>query len=431
MKKKLLKTFAVLLLSSGFLFASGNKPSFFNSEKKNISLDNGSVSAENDNQSVFIADDGKSYTIKKTDLNKNSGDSSDESQSAFYGLNSALLALNGSYIGLEGVFINTYGDGSSAISSSGNGSSVNADEIVIRTNKKSSRGLDASLGGKITAWNVDIQTRGNRSAAFSTDGGGTISVEGGRAVTAGTDSPLVYSTGDVSLKKIKGKASVGQIACIDGKKRVFIEDSTLEGGSKEKTDFVNSAIMLYQSADGDSENGKAVFSAKSSSLKNNSNGPFFYITNTDASINLNACKLSGNIDELLLVSGNDSPHGFGKAGANGGNVIISVENQILTGEINVDSISSATVNLMAGAKYSGSLNTKKVGHVNLSLADSAKVTLTANCYVDAFSDENPEFSNIMSSGHIIYYNKNNPANSKLGSRTYNLPGGGKLTPIAY
>lgn len=447
--KKIQFSLLAAALSAGILFAAKNHPPAppadgfgtvpdekapeLTAAKSNTNLTAENVETSKADESVFLASDGKSYSIKKSTLSKNGGDSSNDGQSNFYGLNGGLVAQNASSVSLENVTVKTDADGANAVFSTGENSKITAKNLTIRTEKDSSRGLDATYGGFISAEKVDVLTKGAHCAAFATDRGeGTVIVKGGKAETNGEGSPVIYSTGDIRLSNLTGKANGAQIACIEGKNSILVEKSKIEGGISAKRDEVNSAVMLYQSMSGDANLGTATFTAKNSTLKNKSDGPFFYVTNTQAEINLVSTKLTGKTDELLRAAGNNSSRGWGRSGANGGKVVLNAEKQTLTGSINADSISSIEVNLKDGTKFTGSINKGKTeGSVSLNLAKKASVTLDGNCYIDAFSDEDEKLTNIKSGGHIIYYNKDNEKNSWLSGKTYTLNGGGKLAPTSY
>ncbi len=447
--KKIQFSLLAAALSAGILFAAKNQPPAppadafgripdekapeLTAAKANTNLTSEIAETSKADESVFLANDGKSYSVKKSTFLKKGGDSSNDGQSNFYGLNGGLVAQNASSLSLENVTVQTKADGANAVFSTGEGSKVTAKNLTIRTERNSSRGLDATYGGFISAEKVDIQTKGAHSAAFATDRGeGTVIVNGGKAETSVEGSPVIYSTGDIRISNLSGKAKGAQIACIEGKNSILVEKSKLEGGISAKRDEVNSGVMLYQSMSGDANLGTATFTAKDSVLKNNSDGPFFYVTNTQAVVNLTSTKLTGKTDELLRAAGNNSSRGWGRPGANGGKVVLNAEKQILTGSISADSISSIEVNLKDGAKFTGSINNgKKEGSVSLNLAKKADVTLDGDSYIDAFSDEDEKLTNIKSDGHNIYYNKDNEKNAWLGGKTFILAGGGKLAPTSY
>ena len=380
------------------------------------------ISAENKDESALLSKNGGSLSVSGSQIKK-IGDSTNDGQSNFYGLNAAVVAKEGSSITLSGVEIESDADGSNAVFATGSGAKINAKNLKISTKQNSSRGLDATYGGEVIAENVDITTEGAHSAAFATDRGeGFISVSGGSAKTSGEGSPVIYSTGDISVKNITGLAKGSEIAVIEGKNSIKIENSSLEGSGP-------AGIMLYQSFSGDAGIGESSLVVRSSTLKSNSKGAFFYITNTKSKIDISNTNLDFTSPVLLRASGNNSERGWGRRGANGGTVDFSANNQSLSGSIECDEISAVNLNFGDKTRFSGAINSENEGRVNLSLSISAVISLTADSFVDVISDSDAKFRNIESNGHNLYYNKTAPENKKLKGKTVKLAGGGKLIGI--
>ena len=108
------------------------------------------------------------------------------------------------------------------------------------------------------------------------------------------------------------------------------------GGNSDRNNVDNSGIMIYQSMSDDASTGTGTFTAKNSSLsvsKNSSyykKSPMFFVTNTDAVINLTNTKLSYGSNTLLSVKGTSE---WGQSGSNGGTVKLNASKQTLTGNI--------------------------------------------------------------------------------------------------
>ena len=315
-----------------------------------------------------------------------------------------------------------------------NDGTVNVSGITIYTKQNDSRGLYAAFGGTINAKKVDITTEGEHCAAFATDmGEGSVTVDGGNALTKGKGSPVIYSTGYISVKNLTGIAENSEMAVIEGKNSITLEKSNLTGGSGLDGE-VSAGIMLYQSMSGDANEGTAFFTAKNSSLTNMAAGDksaFFYVTNTKAVVNLEKTKLNGNTDTLILASGNDSRRGWGRKGANGGQLEFNLLFQDVQGDTIVDEISSVKINLGKKSSLTGAINVDKRGKVDIFIEKSAKLEVTADSYFNKFDDADESYKNIKSNGHTIYYNKNLDENSFLKGLTIILPDGGKLAPAEY
>ena len=345
----------------------------------------------------------------------------------------AVIKVDSGTKNLKNETITSDEDGKNAIFAQNDGV-VNASGITIYTKQNGSRGLYAAFGGTINAKKVDVTTEGEHCAAFATDmGEGTVTVEGGKALTKGKGSPVIYSTGNISVKNLTGTAENSELAVIEGKNSITLEKSKLTGGSGLDGE-VSAGVMLYQSMSGDANVGTAFFTAKNSILTNKASGEksaFFYVTNTKAVVNLEKTKLLGNTDTLILASGNDSRRGWGRKGANGGQLEFNLLSQEARGDIIVDEISSVKLNLGKKSSLTGAINAKKGGKVDIFLEKSAKLELTADSYFNKFEDADESFKNIKSNGHTIFYNKNLDENSHLKGRTILLADGGKIAPAEY
>ncbi|MFV0637135.1 hypothetical protein [Mitsuokella sp. WILCCON 0060] len=377
------------------------------------SYDKLSLSAENTDENALLVRSGGKVTLTNSTLQK-TGNSSSADASNFSGQNAVFLASN-STASLSNVTLTSDADGANAVFATGKNSVITADHLTIHTKNNSSRGLDATYDGTINATNVDITTEGAHCGALATDRGeGTVIVKNAKINTSGEGSPCIYSTGNIQLTDGTGEATGSEIAVVEGKNSIALQNADLTG-------HVGHGIMLYQSFSGDAGVGEASFSAKDSKLTNLSSGPMFYITNTTATASLENTQLVQDGDILVNVTSGR----WGTAGKNGGNFTLNTANQKLTGKILANKISSVTLNLGDKASFRGSLNednAAKTASVNLKKGSSWE--LTADSYVTAITDENAKFRNIKSNGHNIYYDKN--SNASLNGRTIKLPGGGRL-----
>ena len=138
--------------------------------------------------------------------------------------------------------------------------------VKITTHSDKSRGLDATYNGIINAENVIINTDGQSCAALATDRGeGQVHVKNsdintGVSKTSGRGSPLIYSTGNITLENSKGTSYVSQIACIEGKNSIELTDCDLtgyaEGNRQDGDSYVDlGGIFIYQSMSGDADVG--------------------------------------------------------------------------------------------------------------------------------------------------------------------------------
>ena len=266
---------------------------------------------------------------------------------SFYGANSAVVVVGEeSQAGIANTTIKTSVDGANAVVAT-NGGSVVVSNITISTTGDASRGLHATLGGKITGNGGSITTMGRSCAAVATDRGeGTVKVSSMKLSTAGAGSPLIYSTGEIEVSSSTGTATGAQIAVVEGKNSVVLNDCEFSANGIGNRDYVdNAAVMIYQSMSGDAGVGVGTFKATNCTLTVLPESevyqitPFFFVTNTTATIELN--KVTANFDEdgyLILAKGTDE---WGKSGQNGGKVTIDAMDLTSSNlNVGVDEISS-------------------------------------------------------------------------------------------
>lgn len=373
------------------------------------------VARGTDENSVLVRNGG-TLELTGSQLSK-SGDSSSADASNFTGQNAVLLVNNSTAL-LQNLELASDADGANAIFSTGENSHVTVQNVKIHTKNNSSRGLDATYGGTIIATDVDITTEGAHCGALATDRGeGTVTVTRGTLKTFGDGSPCIYSTGDITATDSQGEAMGSEIAVVEGKNSITLDNVNLTG-------HVKHGIMLYQSFSGDAGVGEASFSAKNSTLTNRSDGPMFYITNTKATATLENTTLVQDGSVLIQVASDR----WGKAGENGGDFTFKGINQKLVGDILANDISRVTLELTAGSEWIGSLNRDNAaGFSSISLDKESVWTLTEDSYVTVLSDADSSFGNIRSNRHTIYYDEDKSA--ALAGRTVELADGGKITPL--
>lgn len=341
-----------------------------------------------------------------------SGDSDGGDNTSFYGINSAILAKSGAIVIIKNSTINTnatgangvfsYGGSSTTNNSSNDGTTVTISDSTITTTKDNSGGIMTTGGGIMNAYNLIINTSGISSAAIRTDrGGGKVNVDGGTYTTTGQGSPIIYSTADiiVSNAKLIAKASEGIV--IEGKNSVTLNNVTLTDTNNKlngkSTTYKN--IFLYQSMSGDASNGTSSFTSKNSKITTNK-GDTFYVTNTTAVINLENNTITNNDKNgAFLRIKKDS---WGNSGSNGGNVTLKATNQLINGDIVIDSISTLTMNLK-NSNFTGKINkSNSAKSIDLNIDKDTKIKLTGNSYVTSFTNEDASNSNIDFNGYKLY-----------------------------
>ena len=341
---------------------SGTNKGELTANKKSVTANKKTVNSATADVNALLAKSGGTLTVKNSRVTK-SGDDTNGDNVNFYGINSSALAVGkGSKLFISKTSITSTSEGSNGIFSTDNGK-VYANDVKITTkNGGNSRGLDATYGGEIYANKMNISTEGNHSAATATDrGGGYISITNSKLKTAGSGSPIVYSTGDIELDAVKGTATGSQIAGIEGKNRILVYNSSLTSTNDaiSGSDPIKNGVIIYQSTSGDAETVSSQlgdFEAVNSTLKSTiSGGAMFYVTNTNAKVVLKKTKLdfdSANVD--LINAGGNNSNNWGSRGNNGGKLTFTGVSQVLKGNITVDTISSVNLYLTKNTTWTGS-----------------------------------------------------------------------------
>lgn len=183
----------------------------------------------------------------------NFGGGANTMQYDYSGTNSVSLTVGeDSTTVIDGTDITASSSGSNGVFATDSGTAL-VNDTSIETMADNSRGLDATYGGTILANKITADTQGGHSAIVATDrGGGSISLADVTLSTAGSGSPLLYSTGDIQVNNVSGTSSGSQIAGMEGLNTILIKDSTLESTVTGKTasDPIANGIIIYQSTSG-------------------------------------------------------------------------------------------------------------------------------------------------------------------------------------
>lgn len=302
---------------------------------------------------------------------------------------------------------------------------ANIENVEITTYSDKSRGLDATYNGIINAKNVIINTNGQSCAALATDRGeGEVHVTNSELNTgvskqSGRGSPIIYSTGNITVANSIGTAYVSQIACIEGKNSIELSNCDLSaaagGNRQDNGDYVDlGGVFIYQSMSGDADVGTSTFTAKDSVLSILSDSdcyesaPMFHVTNTKVIINLEKTELNFGSGTLLDVSGQSQ---WGTVGSNGGELTFNAKDETLDGNIIVDSISSLNMTL-SSTSYVGAINpSDDFGQTAVIIESGSDWTLDGDSHISSLENN----GEINYNGHTLYvngvaYTESNPYN---------------------
>ena len=217
---------------------------------------------------------------------------------------SAILVENGGNATIEGATISKTGGDST--------NTENSEFYGINS------GILVTQNSTATIKNATIETNAKGSnAVFST----------------GTDSKIYIN--DSKINTTGSSSSRGLDATYGGYIEAENVEITTQGGS--------CATLAT-----DRGEGTGTFTATNSNLSIQANSkyyktaPMFFITNTDAIINLKNCQLTYGSNTLISNKGTTE---WGTTGTNGGNLTLNAENQTLKGNIEIDNISTLKMNL--------------------------------------------------------------------------------------
>jgi len=375
------------------------------------------TSEKTDVSALYVTNGGSLDLINPTI--STTGNTSSYDANSFYGLNGAILANNGSTVTVTGGSITTTGSGANGAIPTGTGTSITLSDLTITASGDGGHGVMATLGGSLTLTDVDITTTGTHGAPVATDrGSGTVNVTRGFISSSGADSPGIYSTGVIKVVDAVVSSEGTEAAVIEGFNSIYLTNTTLSGGV-EKT----GGIMIYQSFSGDAETGTGSLTMNGGSYTATA-GPAFFITNTDAIINLTDVHVTSSSDTLIKAGGTSR---WGTEGKNGGIVTFTADHEVLTGSLITDDISSITAALKNYSNLTGAIQSAA-----LTLDSTSTWSVTANSNLTSLTDSdgisNGAITNIIGNGFTVTYEKDLLENGYLGGKVYQLANGGVLTP---
>lgn len=326
----------------------------------------------------------------------NFGGCANTMQYDYSGTNSVSLTVGeDSTTVIDGTDITASSSGSNGVFATDSGTAL-VNDTSIETMADNSRGLDATYGGTILANKITADTQGDHSAIVATDrGGGSISLADATLSTAGSGSPLLYSTGDIQVNNVSGTSSGSQIAGMEGLNTIPIKDSTLESTVTGKTasDPIANGIIIYQSTSGDAEASTgehATFQSVDSTLSSAiGSGSMFYFTNTTADVVLQNTELDFDTDAATITD--NAAAGSGTGTASDAPITVNVDGTstwVVTKDTTISALNVAsggdgnTVTIVANGKtvVSGS------GDVTVTVTGSYSTSVSAGSDTELSSD---------------------------------------------
>jgi hypothetical protein len=369
-------------------------------------LTSGTYTSTNADENAIRAEGDVTASLEDVTVEKTDGAASSSDASSFYGLNSAILALDNATLNIAGGTVTASAEGANGVFAY-DGATIYIADTVINVTGGNAGGIEVAGGGTMVATNLTVNAT-VKAAIRSDRGGGSLTVNGGTYTTSGSSgAPAIYSTADIVVSNATLTANDSEAVVVEGLNSVTLNDCDVTGnmsgtyGDSSGENIQN--VMLYQSMSGDAEVGTSSFTMNGGTLVSK-NGDMFYVTNTSSVINLSDVDLTlADGTYLLLVAGNDGSRGWGTAGSNGGNATFNVSDQVISGDIQVDSISTLEMNISNASSFTGSINSDGTSASSLSVTIDATSTwtLTADSYVSSFDGS---LENLVLNGYMLYVN---------------------------
>jgi hypothetical protein len=424
-----------------------------------------SITVSNANESAICAQNsGTTVTVTNPTIVSSSA-GTNANDSSVYGTDAAILAYGSSTTSATGGSINVtdgsisttglYGNG---VFASGDGATVTLNGTTITTTGSNAHGVGATEGGTLNLTNVTATTSGASSPVVASgQGGGTVWVSGGTYTAGGYQSAGLYLTGTSEITGGTFTASNAEAAVVDGSD----SPAVLTGAALSGTGGDDRGVLLYSSSA--STSGVSSFTMSGGSITYNcpvtstgttcangstsrgQNNPatLFSVANATSTISLTDVKVTNNTSTTtnsygtLLTAQALNSGTWGTAGSNGGNVTFTAMGTAVTGNVIVDNISTATIQIykdssQAGSTLTGAINSANTGKtVSLVLDSASKWAVTGTSYLTTLAGltlNGTTVSNIDGGGHCVYYSGS--INGSTSTTTYTLSGnsGGYLAP---
>ena len=307
-----------------------------------------------DEEAALISS-GAAVNLEDMTITRDSDDSTGGDNASFYGVGAAVLTTQGT-ASVNNSTITTDAKGGAGVFSYGENSKVYVADTTINTTQDTSGGIHTAGGGTLYAYNLDVTTNGESSAAIRSDrGGGTMVVNGGSYTSNGKGSPAIYSTADIAVNNAELTATGSEAVCIEGKNSIHLFESDLTGNMPEnEQNDCTWNVILYQSMSGDSVEGNSTFEMQGGTLTAK-NGGMFYTTNTESTFILNDVDIqyAEENDFFLKCTGNSNARGWGSSGANGADCSFTAIDQEMEGNVLWDSISELDFYMTGSSTLTG------------------------------------------------------------------------------
>lgn len=378
-----------------------------------------SIEALNRDQNAVMVDNGALLSMTWMRIHKTAGTASVDSKT-YPGLNAAVLSINGSKIEMDNCSVSSHSGQSDVVSSVGKGSRLMVTKGTYQSSRTNSPVMAAYSGGAVQVEGVNASSGDSHSPLiYSIGDGSSVTVNGVKGHTAGIVSPVFRGSGAIIASDCRISSNASNYVTIEESGNIMLADCNL-------LDAVDGAILAM--------NMQGVPSAKPSRLDIQESsitvkkGDLINAVNCNSEIVLQKNKISIPKDGAFIRAIDND---FGEKGKNGGHVKVSLLKQAVTGNVIVNDISSAVIELGKGSTMKGAVNPEgKGGRVEIFLAKGAVWASKSASNITVIRFEQPVekgVKQIKSKGDIVY-DAADPANAPLGGREFKLAGGGILRP---
>jgi hypothetical protein len=366
-----------------------------------------------DQSAVCVAGTGAALKLDAPTIST-TGESSNNDQSSFYGLNAAVLNFNGGNLIIDGGSINSTGKGANSVFAYGTGI-ISVSNTTMNATADGGHAIFAAGGGTIIANDVTAVTSGASSSVVGTDrGSGTIYVNGGEYKATGQRSAGIYSTGTIDAADATFTTTSAEVVVLEGSNVVTLDNVTLNAASDLDE---HRGVFLYQSMSGDADNSECGVGScftmtggtynyndsTDSSSTATDNCSAFAVANQTGTITLNDVTINNQCPTLLLSALNPNWN------FKGGTATFTATGEVMSGDVIVDDVSSADITLdssdIQASKLTGAINTDNTASsVTLTMDADSQWIVTDTSYLTSLTDEDTSYGNIhcKTSGCQVY-----------------------------
>ena len=318
-----------------------------NEVSKDTQFSDGVIDSTGMDEAAILAYNDAELGIDGVTINRTSDNSTGGEGAGLYGVGSAVIASNATAF-IRRSTIETQAKGAAGIFSYGE-ARVYVSDTEINTGMDDSAGAQSSLG-KLSAWDLTVETSGANSPAAGAVNGGKTILEGGLYTTNAQGSPVFYSAGTLAAKGITATGNADAAAVLCGRNALYIFDGDISAAMSSEDGY---AIGAYD-YDGDRQStDKGEIQLVGGNLTSAAGG--FYITNTNVKIFVSGVDISLAEGAYFLKCVGNETEGMGKAGGNGGKCVFTASAQEITGDVIWDAISSLSLYFDDESTFTGAV----------------------------------------------------------------------------